>query len=90
MERKRAEAGSTAGRRGRARPLAHGLSERFSEDLDLKVEPGSVTALAAESIDNAWRGASLRAAYLSMYPGELPPEVSDQDELTVIPSASVI
>jgi hypothetical protein len=54
-------------------PLAHGLFERFSEDLDLKVEPGSVTALPAASIDNAWRGASLRAAYPRMYPGELRP-----------------
>ena len=97
-----------------------GLIERFSEDLDLKVEPGSVTALpavsswnskgakataqrrayfeaftralsvpgcrvalAAESIDNAWRGASLRVAYPSVYPGELPPEVSDHILLEV-------
>lgn len=35
-----------------------------------------MTALAAESIDNAWRGASLRVAYPGVYPGELPPEVS--------------
>lgn len=96
------------------------LIERFSEDLDLKVEPGSVTALPAvsnwksegakataerrayfeafaraftvpgcrvaldvASIDKAWRGASLRVAYPSVYPGELPPEVSDHILLEV-------
>jgi hypothetical protein len=90
-----------------------GLIERFSEDLDLKIEPGTVTALPmvpnwksegtrataerraffealpgafvvpscevaldVESIDRAWRGASLRVTYPSVYPGELPPEVS--------------
>ena len=97
-----------------------GLIERFSEDLDLKVEPGGVTALPAvsnwksegakataerrayfdaftrafnvpgckvaldvASIDKAWRGASLRVAYPSVYPGELPPEVSDHILLEV-------
>jgi hypothetical protein len=97
-----------------------GLIERFSEDLDLKVEPGGVTALPAvlnwksdgakataerrayfealsraftvpgcrvaldvASIDKAWRGASLRVAYPSVYPGELPPEGSDHILLEV-------
>jgi Uncharacterized conserved protein len=97
-----------------------GLIERFSEDLDLKVEPGGVTAVPAvsnwqsegakataarrvyfgaftraftvpgcrveldvASIDEAWRGASLRVAYPSAYPGELPPEVSDHILLEV-------
>ncbi len=90
-----------------------GLIDRFSEDLDLKVEPGSVRSLPAvsnwksegtqataerrayfealrsalrvpdcsvdlddEAIDKAWRGASFRVSYPSLYPGELPPEVS--------------
>ncbi len=90
-----------------------GLIERFSEDLDLKVEAGAVTALPlvsswkseganataerrnyfeafasalvvpdcrvaldVESADKAWRGASLRVIYPSLYPGELPAEVS--------------
>jgi hypothetical protein len=97
-----------------------GLIERFSEDLDLKVEPGGVTTLPAvsnwksygtkataerrayfeaftrallvpgcrvaldvSSIDEAWRGASLRVAYPSLYPRELPPEVSDHILLEV-------
>ena len=42
----------------------------------MKVEPVSVTALPSASIDNAWRGVSLRVAYQSVYPGELRPEVS--------------
>ncbi len=90
-----------------------GLIERFSEDLDLKVEPGSVSALPRVSswksegvratserqayfeafpsafvvpgcrveldrgsVDTSWRGASFRVVYPSVYPGELPPEVS--------------
>lgn len=91
-----------------------GLIERFSEDLDLKIEPGTVTALPpvsnwksegakataerraffealpsafivpgcrveldVETVDRVWRGASLRVTYPSVYPGELPPEVSE-------------
>jgi len=97
-----------------------GLIQRFSEDLDLKVEPGRVAALplvsnwksegakaTAErrayfeaftkafivpgchisldirSIDKAWRAASVRVVYPSVYPGELPPEVSDHILLEV-------
>jgi hypothetical protein len=90
-----------------------GLIERFSEDLDLKIEPGRASALPAvsswksegagataerqayfeafpgaftvpgcrveldhASVDKSWRGASFRVVYPSVYPGELPPEVS--------------
>jgi hypothetical protein len=97
-----------------------GLIDRFSEDLDLKIEPGVVSTLPAvsnwksegrsataerraffEALSNAvivpdcsvlldvdasapaWRGASFRVSYPSLYPGELPPEVSSHVLLEV-------
>lgn len=97
-----------------------GLIERFSEDLDLKIEPdyptvmpvvsnwvsetakataerqayfealpgvlrvpGCEVLLDAASVNRNWRGASLRITYPSIYPGELPPEVSDHILLEV-------